>query len=620
MLPVDRRRFLHLLAGSVGALPAGLSRAGDLPGSGLPKIPSVKPRPIANSGNAVSIIIGRRTDDIQGLDPHEAVAASAVEIIGNVYETLFTYDAAGKIKPLLAESHTSRDQKKWIFTIVKKHRFSSGNELTAADVAFSLQRLVKMKSSASEVLRPLRLDAATVNAAITVEQKALVIQLPRAIAPQLLQHCLAATACSVVDKVTVESKISPLPDGKEDDQGANWRNDQGEQWLRYNSAGSGPFSFSNAENASEITLTANCRDPEKRSPTPVVIQHVAGSREQRQLLKTGAIHVARNLLVYRPPATTKKLPTAKRGPPEATSSPLIAKANLLVLCMNTAVKGSRGLEKTEMRAAIRRAINVDELAGALNSPRWRAQNHFIPSVLGDIRETAVAPAPKDDSKDEKLPEGTKLTIAYIAGNPRARVVQLLARQLAAINVTLTPNPKDARRFIHDLPRRDHDLVLLSWNADYLDPHSNAHAFCTNSATENNDPNSPLRTLAWLCSWHDDKAATLVNDAAGKIDEAGRKQCYVDIDKHLRASGPYVFLLEEVDYYSTMPATPSRPGYPLALGALDGMTRFPCVADSRTTQACDAIRKEQDARRARLSLSPQGDEAKSVTTNAGAPKP
>jgi hypothetical protein len=67
LVPIDRRAFVHSCV-AVGVTLASLVAA---TAATLAKHPAA----------ADKILIGRRTDDIQSLDPHESVSSSAAEII-----------------------------------------------------------------------------------------------------------------------------------------------------------------------------------------------------------------------------------------------------------------------------------------------------------------------------------------------------------------------------------------------------------------------------------------------------------------------------------------------------------------------------------------------------------
>jgi ABC-type transport system substrate-binding protein len=159
--------------------------------------------------------------------------------------------------------------------------------------------------------------------------------------------------------------------------------------------------------------------------------------------------------------------------------------------MNVSDYHENPLRVTAVRQAIRLALDVQSLAEDLNSKRWSAQSGFCPAVL---RPSGNAPR-HDREKAIALLSGSKftLTIDHAAGSPRSHVVQILVKQLADVGIKLKSRAVSGRQFFADLKARQHQLALLSWNADYFDPHSNAHTFCVNSDIENRNDASTSQT-------------------------------------------------------------------------------------------------------------------------------
>lgn len=79
--------------------------------------------------------------NVRTLDAATAFDTASAALEGLIYDTLVSYDDAGKIVPLLAESvDVSADGKRFTFTLRKGVRFQDGSELTARDVKRSLER------------------------------------------------------------------------------------------------------------------------------------------------------------------------------------------------------------------------------------------------------------------------------------------------------------------------------------------------------------------------------------------------------------------------------------------------------------------------------------------------
>ena len=74
-------------------------------------------------------------------DPHTVEAAGDKEILFNVYEGLYKYDATGTLNPCLATDVViSDDATEYTFTIREGVTFHDGSELDAGDVVYSLER------------------------------------------------------------------------------------------------------------------------------------------------------------------------------------------------------------------------------------------------------------------------------------------------------------------------------------------------------------------------------------------------------------------------------------------------------------------------------------------------
>jgi peptide/nickel transport system substrate-binding protein len=311
-----------------------------------------------------------------------------------------------------------------------------------------------------------------------------------------------------------------------------------------------------------------------------VIRNIPDVRQQRRLLETGEIQIARNLPDGSWPGDSKviacdtscEIPVgdkAKKVRHEIRQSPPAGspKANILVLCMNVRDDPENRLRLKAVRQAIRFAVDVQSLAEDLNSRRWSPQSGFCPAVLRPSGDT-----PRHDrEKALALLGGRKFTLSidHVTGSPRSHVVQILMKQLGGVGITLRSRAVSGRQFFAGLMARQYELALLSWNADYLDPHSNAHTFCVNSDIENRNDASTSRTMAWYCRWHDQSIADSASAAAIEADDAERKRKYDEIEMQLLDRGPFAFLLEETDFSFSRQNGPK-----LSMGVIDSFTRYP----------------------------------------------
>ncbi|KKC38780.1 peptide ABC transporter substrate-binding protein [Devosia epidermidihirudinis] len=103
-----------------------------------------------------------RSSDALTLDPHAQNDGVTSTLLNQVYETLIWRDAAGALQPRLATEWAVKEGNPnvWVFKIREGVKFSDGADLTAEDVAFSIDRA----RSETSPLRQLHADVVSVAA------------------------------------------------------------------------------------------------------------------------------------------------------------------------------------------------------------------------------------------------------------------------------------------------------------------------------------------------------------------------------------------------------------------------------------------------------------------------
>src|SRR3981081_4913176 len=140
-----RYRRLAILVAVLVLITAACTPAPTTPGSSSSSQP-------AASGAAGTLVYYADVSDLISLDPAVAYEFSGVLLVHNVYETLVKFEGAdlATIKPSLAQSWDIKDSgAQWDITFKLKSgvKFPSGNALTADDVVYSLQRVIKLNKS-----------------------------------------------------------------------------------------------------------------------------------------------------------------------------------------------------------------------------------------------------------------------------------------------------------------------------------------------------------------------------------------------------------------------------------------------------------------------------------------
>ncbi len=153
--------------------------------------------PVAGGTLRVAIQADGRT-----LDPHRATDAGSMRLIENFYNTIMRYTPVyGEVEPELAQSvHLSDDQLTYTFTFRTNVYFHSGRRMTAADVRYSIERIIDAGARAEKFAHVVDMDTPTPDM--------LRVHLDQPIAPLLTY--LAYPMNAVVDREVVEAHDGEL--------------------------------------------------------------------------------------------------------------------------------------------------------------------------------------------------------------------------------------------------------------------------------------------------------------------------------------------------------------------------------------------------------------------------
>lgn len=188
---------------------------------------------------ALKTFVFANPSEYDTLDPHTVFDNSRVATRLNFYDGLYRWlDNPPKLNPWLAESHTiSENGLTYRFKLKDSTRFHDGSPVTAADVAYSIDRIIALNKGAAGLFTPIikpgstkAIDAVTVEFNLTKP---------------------AATFLSTVPEIhVVNSKLV-----KANEKDGDW----GQAWLSSNVAGSGSFKLERFDPATGVT---GLRNPE----------------------------------------------------------------------------------------------------------------------------------------------------------------------------------------------------------------------------------------------------------------------------------------------------------------------------------------------------------------------
>src|SRR5436190_1112029 len=209
--------------------------------------PGASTQPSPSAGGAASTLVWYAdTSDLISLDPAVAYEFTGVLLAHNAYETLVKFEGAdlSTIKPALAQSWAIKDSgSQWdvTFKLRSGAKFASGNAITADDVVYSFQRVLKLNKSPAFLFTDIaQLKDSSIKA---TDPSTVVISLPKTASPQGFLAVLTFTIGSVVDSKDVKTRETG--------------GDSGSGYLLDHSSGSGAFVIDHWTKNSEVQLKAN---------------------------------------------------------------------------------------------------------------------------------------------------------------------------------------------------------------------------------------------------------------------------------------------------------------------------------------------------------------------------
>jgi peptide/nickel transport system substrate-binding protein len=234
-----------------------------------------------------TLVMARNIDAISTFDPAQIGEVVTDELILNMCDSLVAIDPSdeAKVVPAFAKSwEVSDDRMKITFQLVENAVFPSGNPVTSKDVAWSMQRVLKLGFGNAATMTEYGFTAdGAVEELVATGDHTFEMNLSRPYPTGLILQAIASNrVANVLD--------STLLMGEEID------GDLGNKYLTTNTACVGPYSLTKWNAGEVVILEANDTyygDAPKIKR--VIVRHVAEAQAQRLLLEQGDIDVARDL-------------------------------------------------------------------------------------------------------------------------------------------------------------------------------------------------------------------------------------------------------------------------------------------------------------------------------------
>ncbi|KQN74954.1 ABC transporter substrate-binding protein [Devosia sp. Leaf64] len=497
------------------------------------------------------LVIGTSLAQVLSLDPQQGTEVKTQEILANIYDRLVEFSSEDNyaVRPQLAESWDIDDT--GITFHLRDAKFTSGNPVRAQDVVYSLVRLIKLDQSAAASFKNAGYTADRIESLVTaVDDKTVRIEMTDGVIPESLLYRLTMGTASVVDSVEVQKHVV--------------NDDYGNEWLRTNAAGSGPFTLRRWTPNDIVLLEANA-DYWDGAPAMrrVAMRHAPESQAARLMLERGDIDIANALT-----APDVLVFDGKEGFEIGQSKT----GGFYALAMNA---GREPLSNPLVRQAIAYGIDYEGIANTILGPYGRARNVPVPEDF----EGAIA-NPDWSFQPEKArallaeagyPNGFDLTIKTISQTPRVDMATAIQASLSEIGLNVRVQQGNGSDIVAAHRARDFDLLIPQTGAFMPTALGSIDNYVTNpdnSLEANNAGN-----FVWRSDWDIPELNALRNEANGERDDARRAELIKEIQELFLASSPAVIpMFERFEPYVINAKVQGYEGHPLSLTRLEDVTK------------------------------------------------
>lgn len=474
------------------------------------------------------LVIANRIDDIKTFDPAESFEFAGADVSRNVYEKLVNFDPldldAG-FQPQLAESwEISEDGMTITFTMADGHVFESGNPVTAKDAEFSLRRAVQLNKTPSFILTQFGFTPENVEQTIVApDDKTLVLTLDKPYALSFVLNCLTATIGGIVD---MQTAMANEVDG-----------DMGNEWLRTNTAGSGPYKVVDWKPSESVLMDLN---PNYGGDAPamerVIVQHIQESATQRLQLERGDIDIARNLS-----------PEDVAGLSDVDGVKVIdeLRGRLMYFAAN---------QKKEMLAdpkvieALKMATDYKGMSESFLKGQYTVHQAFLPlTFLGALEEKPFT-FDMDEAKAalaaSAYPDCGPIKISVRDAQERLDIAQSLQNTWGQLGCDIELIVGTGAQTLDRYRAREHDIYLGAWGPDYPDPNTNAGTFAFNP--DNSDEAGATGLLAWRNAWGIPEMSDKTLAAVVENDTDTRAEMYRNLQREHQQISPFGVMFQQIE--------------------------------------------------------------------------
>ncbi len=474
--------------------------------------------PAEGGDNTVVIAV---ISGFSAMDPAYVYETTPTLMVNACYETLYKFDTGVDTpQPCLVDScEFSEDGKDVTMKLKPEVKFASGNDMTSADVAFSLMRLKNIKGNPSFLMD-------NVESVEVVDDDTFIIH--QTTADSSLLAKLTYGSCSIVDSAIVKEN------GGTDAEDASTA-DTARDYLDTTSAGSGMYIMTSYVPDEEMILEKNYDYwGEQTNVDKYIIRFEGDANTQMMGLKAGDVDIALNLN----DDTMDELEGAENVTTENTPTKTIS-----FIMMNEDPEIGGPVSNKLVQQAIRLAVDYEGMQNVCGRGAITPKSIFQVGFLGSAGELDVATA-RDLDKAKALlaeagyPDGFDIDLPVsdldMEGIPMLDVAQKVKEDLSEIGINVNIVQQNWSGGYGDAYRAgDLGFSVMYWGIDYNDPNVQL-AFL------------PGQSVGLRCRWQAEGYEPVIekmNEIIQETDDTARGEKLLEIQDMIADDCPWIVVAQ-----------------------------------------------------------------------------
>lgn len=387
----------------------------------------------SGSGSSDTLTVAMSADAVS-LDPTQTNDTYSSNVSFQIYEGLITHDKDNNIVPVLAESYEQVDDLTYRFKIREGVKFHNGEELTPADVVFSLKRCIDAPN-----IKHL-FNVIDANSVKDIGDNTVEFKLKSPYTPIL--HNLCHPGAFIQNEKAVN------------DGGADYQ---------MNPVGTGPYKFVSWAKADNVKLERNedyWGEPGKVQN--IVFRIIPEGTNRTIELESGGVDIAYDII----PNDIKKISENK-------DLAIVDDFSLGTQYIGINVSHAP-LDNLKVRQAIRAGIDLDQIIQAVWMGVCETATGPMPSAINYGIPEEFPLEPRDVEKAKALlaeagyPDGIDISMATSDKKERIDIATAMKEQLAECNIRMNIEVLEWSAYLKKLESGNSDLFQLGWTADAPD--------------------------------------------------------------------------------------------------------------------------------------------------------